>query len=251
MRTSPGWRSRCSISPTSATTPTPTPPRRCASGRVTSASPPSASGRPTSSLCVDALDGTDVGVATVVNFPSGEEPDQDVLAATRLALEDGADEIDVVLPYRRGCAATTRRRRAVLDGVRDLVSEGVDHSAGLGIVKVIIESRRAARPGGDRPGDPLRHRPRRRLRQDLDGQDAGVGDAGGGRDHPRGDRAVGHAGRVQGVRRHPHGRRRPGLPRAGRADHGRRVDLAATRSASVPAACSTTSSPLHSAEHPA
>jgi deoxyribose-phosphate aldolase len=92
------------------------------------------------SLCVDALDGTDVGVATVVNFPSGEEPDQDVLAATRLALEDGADEIDVVLPYRRWLHGDDESAARLVDGVRDLVSEGVDHSAGLGIVKVIIES---------------------------------------------------------------------------------------------------------------
>ena len=92
------------------------------------------------SLCVDELEGTDVGVATVVNFPSGEEPDQDVLAATRLALEDGADEIDVVLPYRRWLRGDEESAGRLLDGVRDLVSEGVDHSAGLGLVKVIIET---------------------------------------------------------------------------------------------------------------
>jgi deoxyribose-phosphate aldolase len=91
-------------------------------------------------LCVDALDGSDIGVATVVNFPSGEEPDQDVLAATRLALEDGADEIDVVLPYRRWLRGDDGSAAHLLDGVRDLVSEGVDHSAGAGLVKVIIES---------------------------------------------------------------------------------------------------------------
>jgi deoxyribose-phosphate aldolase len=92
------------------------------------------------SVCVDALAGTDIRVATVVNFPSGEEPDDDIMSATRLALEEGADEIDVVLPYRswlRGDEATATR---VLDGVRDLVNEGADHSAGPGIVKVIIES---------------------------------------------------------------------------------------------------------------
>ncbi|MFM7347102.1 MAG: deoxyribose-phosphate aldolase [Tagaea sp.] len=48
-----------------------------------------------------SLAGTGVKVATVVNFPSGMEPQDAVLAATKKALEDGADEIDIVLPYPR------------------------------------------------------------------------------------------------------------------------------------------------------
>ena len=91
-------------------------------------------------VCVDALAGTDIRVATVVNFPSGEEPVDDVLAATRLALDDGADEIDVVLPYRSWLRGDEETATAVLSGVRDLVNERVDHSAGPGLVKVIIES---------------------------------------------------------------------------------------------------------------
>jgi deoxyribose-phosphate aldolase len=92
------------------------------------------------SLCVDNLTGTDIRVATVVNFPSGEEPLDDVLAATRLALDDGADEIDVVLPYRSWLRGDEEAATHVLGGVRDLVNERADHSAGPGIVKVIIES---------------------------------------------------------------------------------------------------------------
>ena len=63
-----------------------------------------------------------------------------MLAATRLALDDGADEIDVVLPYRSWLRGDEEAATAVLDGVRDLVNERADHSAGPGIVKVIIES---------------------------------------------------------------------------------------------------------------
>lgn len=48
-----------------------------------------------------ALAGTGVRIATVVNFPSGMEPLDAVLASTRAALADGADEIDVVLPFPR------------------------------------------------------------------------------------------------------------------------------------------------------
>ncbi|GMA33298.1 deoxyribose-phosphate aldolase [Litorihabitans aurantiacus] len=79
-----------------------------------------------------ALAGTGVKVATVVNFPSGDEAVADVVAMTRAAVADGADEIDVVLPYRAFLAADVPAAEAVLDGVRE--------AAGAAVVKVIIES---------------------------------------------------------------------------------------------------------------
>jgi len=47
-----------------------------------------------------ALANTGIRVATVVNFPSGDHPLDDVKAETRVALSDGADEIDLVVPWR-------------------------------------------------------------------------------------------------------------------------------------------------------
>ncbi len=41
-----------------------------------------------------------INVATVVNFPTGDEPLADVLAQTQQALADGANEIDLVFPYK-------------------------------------------------------------------------------------------------------------------------------------------------------
>ncbi|MFP4207112.1 MAG: deoxyribose-phosphate aldolase [Wenzhouxiangella sp.] len=41
-----------------------------------------------------------VRVATVVNFPSGDEPADEVVGQVRAALTSGADEIDLVFPYR-------------------------------------------------------------------------------------------------------------------------------------------------------
>lgn len=41
-----------------------------------------------------------VKIATVVNFPSGDLAIADVIAETRQAIADGADEIDLVIPYR-------------------------------------------------------------------------------------------------------------------------------------------------------
>jgi len=42
---------------------------------------------------------TDIALATVVNFPSGDEPLLSVCAAIEKTIEDGANEIDYVLPY--------------------------------------------------------------------------------------------------------------------------------------------------------
>jgi deoxyribose-phosphate aldolase len=48
-----------------------------------------------------ALADTGVKIATVVNFPSGMEPVDSVLADIGEALADGADEIDIVFPFPR------------------------------------------------------------------------------------------------------------------------------------------------------
>ena len=48
-----------------------------------------------------ALDRTGVKVATVVNFPGGDDELDTVLDQTRTALADGADEIDLVTPYKK------------------------------------------------------------------------------------------------------------------------------------------------------
>ena len=44
--------------------------------------------------------GTGIAVAAVANFPLGTSPIDDVLSEVEQALADGADEIDVVLPFR-------------------------------------------------------------------------------------------------------------------------------------------------------
>ena len=83
--------------------------------------------------CADVLAGTGVRVATVVNFPSGGEPVEDVVAATRQALDDGADDIDLVLPYRAFRAGDTARAGGMITAVAELVEPPA-------ILKVILES---------------------------------------------------------------------------------------------------------------
>ncbi|MEN9803201.1 MAG: deoxyribose-phosphate aldolase [Actinomycetota bacterium] len=67
------------------------------------------------------LASTAVKVATVVDFPSGDEPIDQVVATTARAIADGADEIDVVLPYRALLAGDEERVVAMLRAVRAAV----------------------------------------------------------------------------------------------------------------------------------
>ena len=51
-------------------------------------------------LAADLVSGTGIDVATVVNFPGGDDPLRDVVALTQRAIAAGATEIDTVIPYR-------------------------------------------------------------------------------------------------------------------------------------------------------
>lgn len=52
--------------------------------------------------CARALKGSHVQIATVVNFPTGQAPWDEVRHEVRLALADGATEIDMVVDYEKG-----------------------------------------------------------------------------------------------------------------------------------------------------
>ena len=87
------------------------------------------------SQSVQALAGTGVRVATVVNFPTGDEPLDAVIAQTRTALADGADEIDLVLPYRALLAGHGDTASAMVTAVRSAVPADNRH-----LLKVILET---------------------------------------------------------------------------------------------------------------
>lgn len=84
-------------------------------------------------LATDRLASTPVRVATVVNFPTGDERPFSVRGATERALTDGADDVDVVLPYRSFLAGDRRRSIALLDVVRSVTADRA-------IMKVILET---------------------------------------------------------------------------------------------------------------
>jgi deoxyribose-phosphate aldolase len=80
-----------------------------------------------------ALAGTGVRVATVVNFPSGDERPFAVGLVTERALADGAHEIDTVLPFKAFAAGDRDRPSAMLERVRRITE-------GNALMKVILET---------------------------------------------------------------------------------------------------------------
>ena len=74
-----------------------------------------------------------VKVATVTNFPTGDAPLSDVINETLIAIERGADEIDLVIPYKKLTAGDTQT-------ALNYVSESKKACGNKAQLKVIIES---------------------------------------------------------------------------------------------------------------
>ncbi|MEM9813155.1 MAG: deoxyribose-phosphate aldolase [Pseudomonadota bacterium] len=98
------------------------------------------------------VQGTGIRVATVVNFPAGTDAAEEVIDMTEAAIRDGADEIDLVVPYRElleghddGIPALVRRVREAADGapVKAILETGV-----LGEESVIRQAAQLALEGG-------------------------------------------------------------------------------------------------------
>lgn len=84
------------------------------------------------------LKSTPVRVATVVNFPSGRHSISEVRALTARAIEDGADEIDMVIPWDD-----------ILEGHSGVVSptvRSVRSVAGNATLKAILETGMLEKP---------------------------------------------------------------------------------------------------------
>jgi deoxyribose-phosphate aldolase len=92
--------------------------------------------------CARGLASSPVRLATVVNFPSGRDRAHAVGVLTRQALADGADEIDVVLPFEAWMAGDVDRAAAVLDTVRAAVDAAAAKRppAQAPSMKVILET---------------------------------------------------------------------------------------------------------------
>ncbi|MBO0140953.1 deoxyribose-phosphate aldolase [Agrobacterium sp. Ap1] len=62
--------------------------------------------------------GHPVRIATVVNFPSGDLAVAEVVEETKKAVEDGADEIDLVIPYKAFIAGDEEAVTTMVEAVR-------------------------------------------------------------------------------------------------------------------------------------
>jgi deoxyribose-phosphate aldolase len=82
-------------------------------------------------------------VCTVVNFPGGQEPVEKVVEDSKLAVADGADEVDVVIDYKLLQQDEAKGRKAAEELVRAVRGACPE---GKVVLKVIIESGELATP---------------------------------------------------------------------------------------------------------
>ena len=144
-----------------------------------------------------AVDGTPMRITSVGGgFPAAQTFLEVKALEVAMAVENGADEIDIVLNVGRMLTGEYDEAANEVEVIRSEMDGDI-------VLKVIIES------GALKTPDLIR---RCRFREDLDGQDRRRSDSrGGGRHvpgHPRllcEDRTQ---GRIQGCRGSPHGRRR-------------------------------------------
>ncbi|WP_342359807.1 deoxyribose-phosphate aldolase [Terrarubrum flagellatum] len=74
-----------------------------------------------------------VRIATVVNFPSGAAPIEQVVDDTSECVGDGADEIDLVLPYKAFLSGDEKFARQMVEEIDQSLPDGV-------LLKVILET---------------------------------------------------------------------------------------------------------------
>ncbi len=85
-------------------------------------------------LAKGRLKGKGVKVATVINFPKGGDDVERAIEDTEEALDDGADEIDLVMPWHALLAGDEIAVRSMIGEVQDLVEDA------QGRLKVILET---------------------------------------------------------------------------------------------------------------
>jgi deoxyribose-phosphate aldolase len=85
------------------------------------------------SLAAKRLKDKGVSVATVINFPKGGDDIERAIEDTEEALDDGADEIDLVFPYRAFLGGDDVTARAMVGEVKDVIGDDA-------LLKVILET---------------------------------------------------------------------------------------------------------------
>jgi deoxyribose-phosphate aldolase len=101
----------------------------------------------------DGLEGSPIRVATVINFPSGNNDLEKVVEDAEEAVGDGADEIDCVMPYHAFLRGETALVADLIAGVREVVDGGralkiILETGALGSAERIEAAARIAINGG-------------------------------------------------------------------------------------------------------
>jgi len=87
------------------------------------------------SLAQKCLKNTDIHIATVCNFPSGNQEFDLIYQEINQAIEDGASEIDMVIPYHKYAIGKTRSTKELVADAKKLCGPNVS-------LKVILEINR-------------------------------------------------------------------------------------------------------------
>jgi deoxyribose-phosphate aldolase len=85
------------------------------------------------SMAASRLEGKGVRIATVINFPKGGDDVERAISDTEEAVSDGADEIDLVMPYKSFLAGDEPITRSMIAEVKDSLPDDV-------LLKVILET---------------------------------------------------------------------------------------------------------------
>lgn len=96
----------------------------------------------------DRIHDSGVRVATVVNFPTGDERIFAVELLADRVLDDGADEVDLVLPYRAFLAGDVGRAEAMVRAIRAVTADRAH-------LKVILETGELVDPAAIRAAADL------------------------------------------------------------------------------------------------
>jgi deoxyribose-phosphate aldolase len=91
------------------------------------------------SVARTSLRGTDVAISVVANFPQGADAAELAAAETAAAVAEGADEVDVVFPYRALLAGNTASGLNLVSGCRAACGQHV-------LLKVILETGQLGSP---------------------------------------------------------------------------------------------------------
>jgi deoxyribose-phosphate aldolase len=90
-------------------------------------------------LAKKELAGTDIKIATVANFPTGDEDEAVVLDTVKKALHDGADEIDLVIRFKDYLKGTNKTSIDLIKKCRKVCGDNI-------VLKTILETGALKKP---------------------------------------------------------------------------------------------------------